>query len=182
MNTTIDALGHRLELLLGDVHFRSDFDQALDSPEHLIAIGEHNLREYEKVEAMDEQHQERIRNTVLNLLAQVLQKESMEQYGNTDDDSIRGILHNWCYQPDNKTYLDRLIETAKRGIANCDFTEEQLKIINEHFDALPIFLEDTLARLISHLRFFPRAEAPSIASVVADMMKEVENADSQRYS
>jgi len=171
-------MGERLQALMGDVHFRSDFDKALDSPEHLMAIGEHNLREYEKVEAMAEQHQERIKNIALNLLAQVLQKEAMEQYGNTDDDSIRGILHDWCYQPDNKTYLDRLIETAKRGIANCDFTEEQLKIINEYFDVLPIILEDTLARLISHLRLFPRVETPSIASAIVEMMKEANYANS----
>lgn len=166
---------------MGDVHFRSDFDQALNSPEHLMAIGKHNLREYEKVEAMDEQHQERIKNIALNLLAQVLQKEAMEQYGNTDDDSIRRTLHDWCSQPDNKTYLDRLIETAKQGITNCNFTEEQLKIITEYFDALPIILEDTLARLISHLRLFPRAEAPSIASAIAEMMKEANYAHGWRY-
>lgn len=172
MNMTTNILGEKLLTLMGDVHFRSDFDEALDSPEHLMAIGEHNLREYEKIEAMDEQHQERIRNIVLNLLAQVLQKEAIQQYGNTDDDSIRGILRDWCYQPDNKTYLDRLIETAKQGIADCDFTEEQLKIINEYFDALPIIWVDALARLISHLRLFPRVEAPSIASAIAEMMKE----------
>lgn len=166
MDATINAMGKRLQALMCDVQFRSDFDKALGSPEHLMAIGEHNLREYEKIEAMDEEHQERIRNIVLNLLAQVLQKKAMEQYGNTDDDSIRGILHDLCYQPDNKTYLDRLIETAKRGIADGDSTEEQLKMINKYFDALPIILEDTLARLLSHLRLFPCAEAPSIASAI----------------
>jgi len=172
MNATIDVLGNRFETLLGDVHFRSDFDRALDSSEQLLAIGDHNLREYEKVETMDEQHQERIKNIVLNILAQVLQKEAMEQYGNTDDDSIRRTLHDWCSQPENKTYMDRLIETAKQSITNCDFTEEQLKIFTEYFVAWPIILEDTLARLISHLRLFPRAEAPSIASAIADIMKE----------
>ena len=171
MNKTINSLGQRLQVLIGDVNFRSD-DRALDSPEQLLAIGEHNLREYAKVEAMDEERRERIQNIVLNMLAQVLQKEAMEQYGNTDDDSIRGILNDWCYQPDNKTYLDKLIKTAKQGIANCDFTEVQEKFFSEYFDALPSILENILTESTSHLRLFPCAEAPSIASALAEMMKE----------
>jgi len=48
VKTTVEALVHRLELLLDCVHFRTDFDKVMDSPEHLMALGRHNLREYEK--------------------------------------------------------------------------------------------------------------------------------------
>ena len=51
---TIEALGHRLEVLLGDIHFRSDFDRALDSPEQLVAIGKHNSQQWERIEAAGE--------------------------------------------------------------------------------------------------------------------------------
>jgi len=181
MKTAINTLVDRLEILMGDVNFRSDFDQALDSPERLFAIAEHNRREYEKIEAMDEQQQERINNILLNMLAQLLQKESMEQYGNTDDGSIRRTIHDWYSQPEDKTYMDRLIETAKRGIAGLDFTEEQLKILMEYYDALPIIMEEFLVWAVSHVRLLHRAEAQSISMALADIMKEeIRNADSQR--
>ena len=167
-----NTLGQRLQVLIGDVNFQTYYDRVLDSPERLFAVGEHNLREYEKIEAMDEEHQERINNVMLNILAQVLQKEAMEQYANTDDHSIRRTLHDWYSKPENQKYADRLIETAKRSVAGFDFTEEQLKIFTEYYDALPIIMEDILARAISHLSLLPRAEAPSIASTLADMMKE----------
>lgn len=183
MKTAINTLADRLEILVGDVKFSSDYDRALDSPERLFAIGEHNLREYEKIEAMGEQQQERINNIVLNMLAQVLQKEAMEHYGDTDDDSIRRTLHDWYSQPENQTYVDRLIEMAKRGIAGFDFTEEQLKILMEYYDALPIIMEDILVRAISHLRLLHRAEAQSISMALVDIMKEeTRNADSQRHN
>ncbi|MFC2032279.1 hypothetical protein ACFLUS_02775 [Chloroflexota bacterium] len=173
MKTAINTLVERIEITMGDMNFKLDYDQALDSPEQLLEIGEHNLREYEKVEAMDEDRKERIRSIMINILAQLLQKEAIEQYGNTDDDSIRRTLHDWCSQPENQTYVDRLIETAKRGIAGFDFTEEQMKFFTEYFDALPVIMDDILVRLTSHLRLPPRAEAQSISMALADIMKKV---------
>ena len=172
MRKAINTFVDRLEILIGDVNYWSDYDHVLDSPERLFAMGEHNLAGYKKIKAMDEERQERIQNITLNILAQVLQKEAMEQYGNTDEYSIRKTLNNWCSRPENQTYLDRLIETAKRGIAGFDFTKEQLEIFTEYFDALPIIMEDMLARAISHLRLLPRAEAQSISMALADMIKE----------
>ena len=82
MKATIDKLATRFQDLIGDVNFWSDFDKVIDSQEYLMAMGSHNIKEFAKIEAMDEECQERIRNIVSNILASVLQIEAMEQYGN----------------------------------------------------------------------------------------------------
>ena len=181
MNATIDALGHRLEILMCDVHFRSDYDPAIDSPKHFLAIGEHNLREFEKVEAMDEECQERILNIISNMLASVLQKEAMEQYGNTNGESIKKVLYGWHNQPENQAYWGNILRCAEQSLADLNLTEEQSNGLSKLFDMLPATIIETLEELTSPLRLFPRAEAHSIAIGLSDMMmKEVGDANSAR--
>jgi len=168
----IDTLVTKLQSLIGDAEFRSDYDQALDSPEHLLEIGKHNLREHEKIEAMDEERQERARNIVLYIVAGVLQKEAMEKCGKADSASIRQTLCDWYGQPENRVYCDKLVQSAKSSLADCDFTEDQRKIVNYCLDAVPLLMLETLMEETLHLRLLPCAEGPSISAILAEMMME----------
>lgn len=169
----VELLGTRLKSLMGNVNFRSDYDQAVDSPERLLAVGEHNLREFEKIKAMGEKRQERIHHIISNILATVLQKEAIETYGDTDGSSIRQVLDDWHNQPENLAYWERLMKTAKQGLLGFNLTEDQCQTIMKYiFDRLPEVIIETMEELTSPLRFLPRAEAPSIASAIADIMKE----------
>ena len=172
MNTTIGKLGNRLQALMGDVNFRFDRDKTVDSPEHLLAIGDHNLREYEKIEAMPKERQERIEELAWNILASGLRAEAMKKYGNADSSSIRQVLNDWHYQPENMAYCDRLKRLAKQYLTGCGFTEEQFKIISDYCDEIPLLMLEGIVEETSHLCFLPPAEAQSIAMVLADMVKE----------
>jgi len=182
MNASIKDLGHRLKLLLGDVHFKSDYDQALDSPEQLLAIGDHNLMEYEKIESMDEERQERIKNIVSTILASVLQKEAMAKCGNTDSGSIRQVLHDWNNQRENKVYWDKFIQCAHQALAVFNLTEEQRQTMGKMLDLLPAAMIEELDELTKPLQLIPYAEAQQIASVLADMLKENHYVDSLRVN
>ena len=154
----------RFETLIGDVHFRTDFAKALDSPEHLMAIGEHNLREYEKIEAMDKNHQDRIQTTVFDLLVSVLEKEALQKYGNPSGGSIREILYGWYSEPEYRAYSDKLIYSAKQGLINLNLTEEQYRGLSKCFDMLPVAIIEILLDMIKEMitekgiRWFPQKE------------------------
>lgn len=183
MNTTINVLSNKLQALMGDVHFKSNFDQALDSPEQLLEIGEHNLREYEKIEAMDEELKERIQNLISNILAGALQKKAIEKYGNTGGGSIRKVLYDQHKQPEAQAYWNRLRQTTERGLRGFGLTEEQRDaVMKGMFDKLPQAIMEAIEEFISPFCFLPCSEAQSIATALTDMMKEVENADTCRYN
>ena len=175
MNETINAMGKRLQALMADVHFRSDFDKALDSPEQLIAIGEHNLREYKKIESMDGERQERLQNLVANLLARALQKEAIEKYKNTERSSIRQVLQDRCDEPETRAYFDRLKETFKRCLLSIPLTKEQCEEIIPYYCSdihLQVIIE-VIEELINPYCSLPFHEAQYFTRTLTDMMKEV---------
>jgi len=183
MNAIIDELGRRFETLVGGVRFRTDFDQALDSPEQLLAIGLHNRREYEKIKAMDEEHQERIENLVANMLASALQEEAIARYGNTDGSSIRQVLYGWFNRPEDRLFEDRLRQTAKIALLGINLTEEQSDaIMKGMYDILPQLIIEVIEELIAPWRLLPCAETQSIAMALTDMMKEAQSADVTRHN
>ena len=166
-------LGKKLQALMGDVHFRSDFDQALDSPEHFLAIGEHNIRQWERIEAMGEDHEERIRNILANILASRLQEEAIEKHGDTDSSSLRQVLHGWFDQSKDREFQEKLRQTTKKTLLGLDFTEEQCAAVLVHiYDKLPEMLMDGIEELVAPVHSLPRSEAQSMAMVLADMIKE----------
>ncbi len=182
MNATINVIGKRLQDLMGSVHFRSDFDEALYSPEHLMAIGEHNLREYEKIEAMDEERQERIWNLISTILAGGLQKEVIDKYGNDDTIAVRKFLEDLFKQPENKVYWDRLIQCINQALAVINLTEEQRQTVSKLLDLLPAAIIEGLVELTRPMHLIPYAEVQQIASVLADMLKENHHVDYLRVN
>ena len=183
MNATINLLGIRLKTLMDSYNFRYDFEKIVDSPEQLLAIGEHNLREYEKLEAAGEEYYERIENLFANKLASRLQEEAIARYGNTEDNSIRQVLCDWFNRPEDRVFEDRLRQTAKLALLNFNLTEEQSEVLKGMFDKLPQVIMEGVEQLMTPMRLLPRAEAQSIVMALVDVMKEeTRNADSQRHN
>lgn len=151
MNATINLLGNRLQTLMGDVNFSSDFNKALDSPEHLLAIGQHNIKEFQKIEDMDKNRRDRIQTTVFDLLISVLQKEALQKYGNHYGGSIREILYDCCSDPEYRSYSDKLIRSAKEGLISLNLTEEQYSGVSKYFDSLPVAIIDILQDMIMEM-------------------------------
>ncbi len=172
MGMKTKTLVKRFQGLMGNVNFYSDYDRALSSPDHLLKIGKHNLKELTKIDAMDGEHRDRIESLLWNILGTVLQEEAIAKYGNTDDKSIRQVLNYWYNQPDNREYCERLIKSARQGVMNLNLTEGQLQDVNKCLDKLPDVIMDILAKKTGHIRLLPRSHANSIAIALADMIKE----------
>jgi len=172
MNATSVILGNRLQTLMGDIHFRYE-NHDFDSPENLMAIGEHNLREYGKIEAMGEEHKERIENLFANILASALQEEAIARYGNTEDSSIRQVLYGWFNRPEDREFDDKLRQTAKLALLGFNLTEEQCTaVLVDFYDKLPDMLIEFIEEITAPIYMLPRNEAQPIAMALADMMKE----------
>jgi hypothetical protein len=176
MKAIIDVLGKRLEILLDGVNFRSDFDRALGSPEHLLEIGEHNLREYEKMETMSEERYERIQNLYANILASALQEEAIKHYGDADHDSIRQVLYGWFNRPEDRVFQDKLREAGRQALLGLGHTKELCtSVLVNIYDKLPDMLMYYIEELIEPMHMLPLSEAQPIAMALADMLKGVEN-------
>lgn len=172
MKTVADTLATRLQTLMGDVDFRSDYDLALDSPEHLLAIGVHNLHEYERIEALDD-HQERIKDLISNILSSVLQEEAIANYGNTDGSSIQKVLCGWFNQQEDYIFNNRLRQTVEQALFILDLTDDQAMAVLENiYDNLPQAIMTYIEELVTPICMLPRSEAGSIAMVLKDMMEE----------
>jgi len=174
LNTTLNVLGEKLLALMGDVHFRSDYDEALDSPEELLEIMEHNSRESKKIEAIDDERKERICNLMSTMLATALQKEAIQKYGSADIDTVRKILEDPFQQPDNQAAWCKLWHTEEQRLLRSGLTEEQCQAVMTYIvDKLPEAIMECLDEVYRHSRFIPRTEAQSITTVLAEMMQEV---------
>lgn len=170
----IVALSTRLETLMSNVKFRSDYNQALDSPEQLLAIGEHNRRELEKLKAMGEEHKERIWDLMSAILASGLQEEALEKYGNTDSSSIRLVLSKGFNSLEVNAFWNKLRHTTERSLLGIGLTDEQCQAVMKNiYDRLPEAMIECLEELYSRSCYLPRSEAQPIATALADMMKEV---------
>jgi hypothetical protein len=179
MNQEIYRLCSRINALVGETDFHWD-DPPLDSTEEFLAVCAHNCREGEKIEALDEESQERIRNLTSKIFTVMLQEEATEKYGSMEMSSIRQVMDDWSNRPEYRAFLVNLRQTTKLALLDSDLTEEQIDtVIKDFFDKLSQIMMEVIEELITPLQRFRQVEAHSIAMDLADMMmKEVRNADS----
>lgn len=182
MNATIDVLGKRLQALMGDVNFRSDYHRALESSEQLLEIGAHNLAEYEKIEAMPEERQRRIENLIWLILAEQIQVEALKKYGNSGDPSVRQFIENGFSKPEIELEWEKYKQLAKEGIGNEGLNDIQLGAVYHLLDLLPRLIIELIVEGVGRFRLLPRAEAPRIIAALVDMSKETEHADTCRHN
>ncbi len=177
-NQTVDVLLERLQSLMGNLDFSWD-DKAFDSPELALTTGERINREHERLEAMGEEKQERIMSRMFSLFATMLQMLAIETYGNDEIPSIRRVIEDTYNKPNVKAELSRLRHTIEKALRASTLTKEQCDILlNGFIDEIPLLMVDWLTEMYVPYRSLPLTETRSIAAALADMMKEVGDADS----
>jgi hypothetical protein len=168
----INTLGSRLQALTGGIDFEVD-DGAVDSPDQLVSMCAYNAQQLRKIELLDEEHQQRIRDLIPSILAVVLQEEAILNYGNTDDASVRGVLRSWYDRPEYQAFLEKLRQTTKVSLQNFNLTQEQNDaVMKDIFDQLPQSMMEVIEEMVAPVRLLPQVEAHSIGMTLADMMRE----------
>ncbi len=176
-NMTIDATLERLQCLLGDVDFTWD-ERALDSPEIALEIGERYSREFERIEAMGDEKEERIINLMFSFFAVMLQMLAIRQYGNGGITAIGKVVAEIYNKPNVKAEISRLRNTLEKALLTSTLTKEQINLLMTGvIDEIPRLLVDWFTELYVPYRLLPLTEAQSIAATLFDMMKEAGDAD-----
>lgn len=180
MNTTIDTMLEKLQSLLGDLDFSWD-DRALDSPEVALEIGERYNREFERLEAMGAEKEERIFNLMFSFLALMLQTLAIREYGNDGVEAIREVVEGIYNKPNVKAEMNRLRNTLEQALLASTLTKDQVDLVMAGMiDEIPRFLIDGITEHYTPYRLLPLTEAQSIAAILSDMMKEGDDADDKR--
>jgi hypothetical protein len=124
-----------LELMAG-ANFRLDVDYS--SPERFLESGKRIEAEYAKTEDLGEEHLNRIWRLVCLVLAEQVQPCALSEYGNTSDSSLRQVLADDFFKPDNgKHDWVEAARLAKEALRAQEFTEQQLDMIGQLFENLP---------------------------------------------
>ena len=173
-------MGKKLLEIMGNVNFRVDDD--LNSPDQLLEMGAHNLAEYNKIEAMPEERQQRIENLVWLLLAEKIQVEALQKYGDSSDSSVRKFLENEFSKREIKLESEKCKQLAKEVIANEGLKDFQRDAMYRLLDLMPHLIIEFILEGVGRFRLLPRTKAPQIISALIDMLKEAECADTGRHS
>ena len=174
----INELAEKLQSLMGNLDFSWD-DRALDSPEIALRVGARYSREYERFDAMEDVRKERILNLMAEIFATMVQILAIREYGNGGSMAIRQVLTDFIDNPEVKDRFDQRRNTAKRALETTDLSAEQINLIMSGvIDQMPRLLVDRFTELYIPYQLLPLGQSHSMATVLADMMKEEEqNAD-----
>jgi hypothetical protein len=163
--------GQKLLELMAGANFRFHVD--CSSPDRFLESGQRIDAEYAKIEALGEEHLNRIWCLTCLVLAEQLQPRALRKYGNTSDSSLRRVLADELLQPENVKWVEaaRLAKEALRGQA---FTDQQLEMIGQLFDSLPDVIINSIVEGVRQMCLIPLSEGPDIAGILSEMLKEAE--------
>ncbi len=165
----MDKCKKLLELMAG-ANFRIDVDYS--SPERFLESGKRIEAEYAKIEDLGEEHQNRIWRLMCLALAEQLQPRALSKYGNASDSSLRQVLADEFFKPDNgKHDWVEAARLAREALRAQDFTEQQLVMIDQLFDSLPNFIIDVIIEGVRQMCLIPVAEGSDIAVILCEMLK-----------
>jgi hypothetical protein len=163
--------GQKLLELMAGANFRVHVD--CSSPDRLLESGKRIDAEYAKIEALGEEHQNRIWCLLCLVLAEQLQPQALSKYGNTSESSLRRVLADELLQPEDTKWIEAA-RMAKEALRGQGFTDQQLEMIGQLFDNLPNVIVDFIVEGIRHLCLIPLSEEPDIAGILCDMLREAE--------
>jgi len=164
--------GKKLLELMAGANFRVHVD--CSSPDRFLESGQRIEAEYAKIEALGEEHLNRIWCLTCLILAEQLQPLALSKYGNTSDSSLRQVLADEFFKPDNgKDGWVEAARLAREALRAQEFTEQQLEMIGQLFDSLPIVMIDFIVEGVRQMCLIPVAEGPDIAVILCEMLKEV---------
>ena len=159
-----------LELMAG-ANFRIDVDYS--SPERFLESGRRIEAEYAKIEDLGEEHQNRIWRLMCLVLSEQLQPRALSKYGNASDSSLRHVLADEFFKPDNgKHSWAETARLAREALRAQEFTEQQLEMIDLLFDSFPNVIIDVIVEGVRQMCLIPVSEGPDIAVILCEMLKE----------
>jgi hypothetical protein len=165
----------KLAELLDGTDFWVDAD--CDSAERLMKLGEHNMEEYD---GMGKERQQRTHDLICLVLAEVLQPQARDKYGDISDSSVRKVLVDEFTEPESKLGWEKWKQLAKQAMTNQGFSHYQLGQIYQIFDLMPHIIIEFIVEGVSRFRLVPRADAAKIAIVLREMFAEVNYANGIR--
>ena len=179
MSDIIEVKLQKLQSLLGNLdYFSILYDLVLDSPEISSEIRERYIGEFDRIAAMSEEKRERIGNLVFSLFAVKFQALAIKKYGNDGPESIRSILEEITGEPDTKTFLKRLKDTMISITIDISLGQKELAMEGLTILDMPSqAIMELIIELYTPYRLLPLEKTQSIAAILADMMKEEQNAD-----
>lgn len=124
-----------------------------------------------------EEKEERIINLTFSILAHMLQTLAIETYGNDGPAAIRKVMEEIYNKPSVKAEMGRLRNTIEKALLSALPKEQCDLIMTEVIDEIPRLLVEWVTELYAPYRLLPLTEAQSIATTLADMMQETDNAD-----
>ena len=131
--------GKKLLELMASANLRVDVD--CSSPGRFLESGQRIKAEYATIEALGEEHLNRIWCLTCLVLAEQLQPRALSKYGNTSDASLRRVLADEFLQPEDIKWVEAT-RLAKEALRGQEFTDQQLKMIGQLFDNLPDVIID----------------------------------------
>ena len=149
------------------VDFR--YDDAVDSPEQLIKLGDHVLAQYE---ALGEEGQSRILDLLSVFLADSLQSRALARYHNVSFDTIRQILLEDFTRSGADIVLRKNVELAKQGIADLGLDDYQVEQVNKYFDRMPDIVIESFALYASRFNLLPRENVAALNLVLREIFQE----------
>ena len=137
--------GKKLLELMAGANFRVHVD--CSSPDQFLESGQRIEAEYAKIEALGEEHLNRIWCLTCLVLAEQLQPRALSKYGNTSDASLRRVLADEFLQPEDVKWVEAAC-LAKEALRGQEFTDQQLEMIGQLFDSLPDVIIDFIVASI----------------------------------
>ena len=163
--------GKKLLELMASANFRVHVD--CSSPDRFLESGQRIEAEYAKIEALGEEHLNRIWCLTCLVLAEQLQPRALSKYGNTSDASLRRVLADEFLQPEDVKWVEAA-RLAKEALKGQEFTDQQLEMIGQLFDSLPDVMIYFIVEGVRQMCLIPLAEGADIAVILCEMLKEAE--------
>lgn len=163
--------GKKLLELMAGANFRVHVD--CSSPDRFLASGQRIEAEYAKIEALGEEHLDRIWRLTCLILAEQLQPRALSKYGNTSDASLHRVLADEFLQPEDVKWVEAAC-MATEALRGQGFTDQQLEMISQLFDSLPDIIIYFIVEGVRQMCLIPLAEGDDIAGILCEMLKEAE--------
>ena len=142
----------------------------LCSPAQLVAIGEHNLAEYERLASGNPERIERIKALTSRVLAKI-QPAVLEQHGKVNEATLRQQL----LQSFKREETEAWIKITQDGLNELGLDPGQIQTIGLWLKTLPERHVDAIMEIIGTSYLLPEENAPQIIDVLTEMAREAED-------
>ena len=133
---------------------------------------QHNQTQYARIEAMGDQHRERILDLTCLILTDKLQPLMISRFGDTSEYSLHRILNECFYTPEIKTEWEACKQTALAALSGDGLDAKQMEIISYIIDNLPETIIGLIVWIVGRLKVVPMQEDENISKILVQMIKE----------